>query len=264
MRSNFSRTTRIHLEDMAGGRCANPSCRILTRGPAMYDERAIPIGHGAHIHAAAPKGPRGRRDLTPEQIRALENGVWLCPNCATIVDRDVHAYSVDVLQGWQRRAEDRARAEMHKGLVHAAAVDPVAVSKAAGAFLQRVKDLGLPAHRLTWQRGISKTTKMSLERFIRDTWILFQQPEHPLHGLHPELVQLQKEAIRLLRMFHDFLARGDVYRDTANDGYLWRITEDPSMIEQGDQILVGLEQMLSGIRDWRMGNPFYGNLAHQH
>lgn len=38
--------------------------------------------------AAAPGGKRFDTVMTPKGRRAIENGVWLCQTCATLVDRD--------------------------------------------------------------------------------------------------------------------------------------------------------------------------------
>jgi hypothetical protein len=40
-----------------------------------------------------------------EQI--LDNGIWLCQNCSTLIDKDVK-YSVEVINQWKVQAEDEA------------------------------------------------------------------------------------------------------------------------------------------------------------
>src|SRR5262249_3112254 len=41
-----------------------------------------------------------------------ENGIWLCQNCAKLVDNDPVRYSEACLRGWKRQAEDRALGEI--------------------------------------------------------------------------------------------------------------------------------------------------------
>jgi hypothetical protein len=75
------------------------------------------IGVAAHICAAAP-GPGARRyraDMTPEQRKSLENGIWLCQDCAKAIDSDDPAFSEEVLHGWKRKhAEDMWRSIVEK------------------------------------------------------------------------------------------------------------------------------------------------------
>jgi hypothetical protein len=66
----------------------------------------------AHITAAAVSGPRFDAALTVEQRRSVENGIWLCQNCAKLVDNDPARYSVRVLSEWKDRAEASALAEI--------------------------------------------------------------------------------------------------------------------------------------------------------
>lgn len=65
-------------------------------------------GVAAHITAAAPKGPRYDPALTKQQRASIENGIWLCSNCAGLIDRDIAGHSVDLLRQWKRDAEKRA------------------------------------------------------------------------------------------------------------------------------------------------------------
>jgi hypothetical protein len=50
------------------------------------------IGVAAHITAASVGGPRYDASLKPKQRAAIENGIWLCQNCGTMIDRDPICY----------------------------------------------------------------------------------------------------------------------------------------------------------------------------
>lgn len=54
--------------------------------------------------------------MSPHARRGIENGIWLCSNCAGKIDRDPEAYPVALLQEWKRKAERRAEAEQGRRL----------------------------------------------------------------------------------------------------------------------------------------------------
>ena len=66
------------------------------------------IGVAAHITAASPNGPRYSPELRSEQRASADNGIWLCQNCAKLVDDDVQQFSAHVLRAWKADAERRA------------------------------------------------------------------------------------------------------------------------------------------------------------
>jgi hypothetical protein len=114
MRDGFTNQTVEVLADRAGNRCSNPDCRKPTSGPRTEPTRAVNIGVAAHITAASENGPRYDPALTPEQRRHPGNGLWLCQNCAKLVDNDPSAYPVALLQAWKRDAEERARQALER------------------------------------------------------------------------------------------------------------------------------------------------------
>ena len=60
---------------------------------------------GAHITAAAIGGPRYDRDLTPEQRSSGNNAIWLCQNCAKLIDNDEVFYTAGLLRMWKGHSE---------------------------------------------------------------------------------------------------------------------------------------------------------------
>lgn len=63
-------------------------------------------GRAAHITAASPGGPRFDASLTPQQRSSAENGIWLCADCADLVDKDSgRSFPVEVVRGWKMAAE---------------------------------------------------------------------------------------------------------------------------------------------------------------
>ena len=65
-------------------------------------------------HERAPGGPRYNPDLSPEQRRSAENGVWLCQTCAKLIDNDVVRYPETVIRAWKTLAEHNAALNVGK------------------------------------------------------------------------------------------------------------------------------------------------------
>ena len=112
MRDDFSQQTLDVLAKRVGIRCSNPGCRKLTTGPRSESTKIINIGVGAHITAAAPGGPRFNPNLTNEERKSPDNGIWLCQNCSKLVDNDPARYPVEILQDWKQFAENAALSEI--------------------------------------------------------------------------------------------------------------------------------------------------------
>lgn len=111
-RDEFSKQTLDSMAKRVGVRCSNPSCRKLTTGPRIESHLIVNIGVAAHITAASRGGPRFDVGMSPEQRQSPENGIWLCQNCAKLVDNDCQRYTVGLLQTWKQRAEESAQAEV--------------------------------------------------------------------------------------------------------------------------------------------------------
>ena len=99
MRDNFSAKSVRILQSRVGHRCSNPECRRPTIGPALGEDRTVNIGIAAHITAAAEGGPRYDRVLTTEARKSTDNGIWLCHNCAKLIDSDIARFTADMLRG---------------------------------------------------------------------------------------------------------------------------------------------------------------------
>lgn len=63
------------------------------------------IGVAAHIAAASEGGPRYNRQLTADQRSHTTNAIWLCQNCAKLVDNDPVRFSAAGLLRWKHEAE---------------------------------------------------------------------------------------------------------------------------------------------------------------
>lgn len=103
---DFSQTTRETLAARAAMICNNPSCSCLTVGPSDgHGPLASKIGEAAHICSARP-GARYDETMTDDTRAAIENGIWLCASCHTLVDKNDGAdFSPDALRRWKNSHE---------------------------------------------------------------------------------------------------------------------------------------------------------------
>ena len=106
---------KLALAKRASFVCSNPDCRALTIAPADADAtKVIYLGKAAHIHAAAPDGPRNDPSMTSEQRVSIENAIFLCSSCADLIDRNNGAdYPAALLLEWKRRHEEWVRAQLN-------------------------------------------------------------------------------------------------------------------------------------------------------
>jgi hypothetical protein len=109
MRDEFSADVKDILARRAGIRCSNPDCRRPSSGPRDAPDKAVNIGVAAHITAATPGGPRYDESLSSEGRKAIENGIWLCQNCAKLIDNDAERFTTNILRRWKSLAEEAAR-----------------------------------------------------------------------------------------------------------------------------------------------------------
>lgn len=109
-RDDFSRKTKETLAKRVGYRCSNPTCGCATVFPGKSDiQNVAVIGQAAHIAAASPGGPRFDVNMTAKERSDIKNGIWLCNNCARLIDMDEKDYPAELLQQWKKKAEERQR-----------------------------------------------------------------------------------------------------------------------------------------------------------
>ncbi|OQM75293.1 hypothetical protein [Manganibacter manganicus] len=101
-RDDFTAATKRYLALRASHHCS--LCKVSTVGPSDEKPTAVTmIGKAAHICAASP-GPGARRydpTTTSAQRSDISNGIWLCANCADLIDKDEVRFTAD----WLRRAK---------------------------------------------------------------------------------------------------------------------------------------------------------------
>ncbi len=113
-RDEFPAAVRTKLAQRVRYLCSKPDCGAPTAGPKDDPYGAVNIGVAGHISGAAPGGPRYNPNLTLEQRRDIENGIWLCQNCGKLIDSDEPRFTEVLLRAWKTLAEDHARQSLGK------------------------------------------------------------------------------------------------------------------------------------------------------
>jgi hypothetical protein len=108
MRDDFTEEVKRTLAARVAYLCSNPDCRAPTSGPQIDATKALNVGVAAHITSAAEGGPRYNSLLSPEERRHPDNGIWLCQNCAKLIDNDTSRYTEKLIRAWKEIAEDHA------------------------------------------------------------------------------------------------------------------------------------------------------------
>lgn len=122
-RDDFNSKTRDILAQRVAFRCSNPDCRKPTIGPNSEQTKVTRIGIAAHICAAAPGGPRYDENMTKEERENISNGIWLCSDCAKLIDVDVNKYTIHLIYAWKKAAEELALAEMISDSMTSSVID---------------------------------------------------------------------------------------------------------------------------------------------
>src|ERR1700686_1695104 len=127
MRDDFSESVKRALALRVGNHCSNPRCRALTSGPTVDPSKALNVGVAAHITAASTGGPRFDPGFTPKERASADNGLWLCQNCAKMIDNDSQRFTIELLTAWKLLAEEEALRSIGKtSSVDVKGDDPVA------------------------------------------------------------------------------------------------------------------------------------------
>jgi hypothetical protein len=168
VRDDFPELVKRTIAARAGHRCSNPACKAPTSGPQVDPTKVLNVGVAAHITAAAPGGPRYDASLAPGQRSGISNAIWLCQNCAKLVDNDPSGFPADLLHKWKQQAESDALTTIGKSPTGA----PEAVStliEDKWVTTQYVERLGIPKElksqgfRLAWAAANEEAELVDLE-----------------------------------------------------------------------------------------------------
>nr|WP_321440569.1 hypothetical protein [uncultured Hyphomonas sp.] len=125
-RDDFTERTKIQIAKRAGWLCSFPECRKPTVGGEVN------IGTAAHICAAAPGGPRYDPNMTRQERRSEQNGIWMCRNHGAAIDSNDPQFTVEILRRWKSQAELQSLQDvLHHISPPAPTAGPVAATLAA-------------------------------------------------------------------------------------------------------------------------------------
>lgn len=128
-RDEFSMRIKRAVSSRVALLCSNPECRSVTAGPQSDPVGTVNIGVAAHMSAAAAKGPRYNQRLTPNERKGIGNAIWLCQNCAKLIDSDPNRFAEAILLKWKRDAELEAKHNLGKRRIQARSNSSVEVKK---------------------------------------------------------------------------------------------------------------------------------------
>lgn len=117
-RDDFKKHTRDVLAKRAAYICSNPDCKKMTVAPSTeLADGVLYVGRAAHITSAARGGPRFDASLPPEQRSDISNGIFLCANCADMIDDNNGAdFKTLLLHQWKVDHEAWVSSNLNKGL----------------------------------------------------------------------------------------------------------------------------------------------------
>jgi hypothetical protein len=177
VRDDFSAKTTRTLASRVGHRCSNPDCRRSTVGPGLEESKTISVGVSAHITAASRGGPRYDESLTAAARGSGENGIWLCQNCAKLIDSDTVQFSAEVLREWKQKAIDRAFKAIATSGPEEPGVPPIIV-QLDEADREFIWSLALPS-----EDTIETVTARMIEAAANDVATFREAPEWPAHAI---------------------------------------------------------------------------------
>jgi hypothetical protein len=114
MRDDFSQAVKRTLSQRVASVCSNPECRASTTGPQTDVAKAVNVGVAAHITGASLDGPRFDPTMSNNERKSVGNGIWLCQNCAKLIDSDIDVYTSGRLWSWKTTAEEEAAKRIGK------------------------------------------------------------------------------------------------------------------------------------------------------
>lgn len=117
-RDDFTPRAKDAIAKRASFICSNPDCRSLTLCPSSTDpEKFISTGIVAHITAASRNGPRYDSSLTPRERSSTKNGIFLCSNCACMIDKNNGLdFSAELLREWKKNHEKWIKDNLNKSI----------------------------------------------------------------------------------------------------------------------------------------------------
>lgn len=203
-RDEFSTGTKRRLGEAVGFNCVRPGCGKPTTAYDQNSGRVIHISVSAHDSAASLGGPRYCDNMSTEQRKAADNGAWLCPTCARLVDVDQSRFPLGTISDWQRRAEEYRYQRMQMP------VPPTGIDfRQACESAQKFIALCQPIYFDHWNNSISWKSIDAINNLGRTS--------HPLIAtnlvcaLFPHLVNIQEQMLDAIHLVASEISTSDIW-----------------------------------------------------
>ena len=165
-RDDFPLGIKRSMAERVGFLCSNPDCRVSTSGPQTKVSKSVNIGVAAHVTAASEGGPRYDPSLDSDERAGITNGIWLCQNCAKLVDNDPLKYSAELLRQWKIDAEQEAHMRLGKKSLATARETEVVDKWVSMAYVEKAgitKKLQEEGYELRWTNANKECERIDLE-----------------------------------------------------------------------------------------------------
>ena len=153
---DFAQKTKETLAKRAGQTCSKPDCDHRTSGPHSDKAKAINLGEAAHIKAARKGQARYDPRMTDKERKDISNGIWLCRECARMIDLDEERVPAELLQLWKQEHEAAILASRcsdnppaREVLVKDGGIGSIVENRGEGLALEIVQNAKGPAERIT-------------------------------------------------------------------------------------------------------------------
>lgn len=234
MRDEFSLEVKQALGMRVALLCSNPKCRRNTAGPRSDPHSTLNLGVAAHITAASPRGPRFDPGLIASQRQSAENGIWLCQNCAKLIDSDVTRFDVDLLRQWRHDAERTAREALESSTAALRLSDSACQSSNILSYARSfellepdqstLRDIGRQLHRLVAYAFLDTCASTPFDRFVYVSSLVLD----PLKGEQPRKTALSVFiACHISRFVAAYQELVETLFDRTDEEYLQRTAAYP-------------------------------------
>src|SRR5579863_7088039 len=159
-RDNFTQSVISTLSKRAAYICSNPDCKCCSIAPATIENhKIINIGVAAHITAAIKNGPRYDSSLSKEQRISIDNAIFLCSNCAAMIDKNNgNEFPTQILMNWKDNHDNWVRSNLNKKIENKPHITQISVTSTnqTGGITAGIINLNKP------QRLVDDNTKLEI------------------------------------------------------------------------------------------------------
>lgn len=176
----------------------NPECRRTVEAWDRDKQKYVSIRTAAHNFAASANGPRGDASLLPEQLKAVDNGLYLCASCARLIDSDDATHPVERLNSWKEYSYQQQLAGVRAP--YAPQFLSAAGSRRLSTFLWKVSTV---TRKLSAHPNSDPLVRFHHAIWVESLQIIDEAPKirehhHLWSSGHPTIVGRQLDVIRQL------------------------------------------------------------------